>query len=235
MKYINNPKFREAWLAQVLSELEPGSKILDVGAGECAHKQYCQHLNYVSQDVAEYDGAGNGAGLHTTEWDTSSIDIVCDLYDLEPDASYDVVLCSEVLEHVVDAAKGIEILCGLLKPGGKLILTAPFISLTHFAPHHHATGFSRYFYEHHLQKAGFEILEMTPNGGYFDVIRQEIKRVKVVHKQYKGRSAPLLHQFIFSLAGRLLLKYANNDGPRGQRESAELLTCGWHVQARKTT
>ncbi len=222
MKYVNNAKFRDTWLSEVLSSLVPGSKILDVGAGECAHKQYCEHLEYVSQDVAQYDGAGDGKGLHTQSWNTSSIDIVCDIYDLEPDASYHVVLCSEVLEHIVDPAKGLEILCGLLKPGGTLIVTAPFISLTHFAPQHHATGLSRYFYEHHLGAAAFEIMEMTPNGGYFDVIRQEIKRVKKVHEQYVEKALLCGISFCFLSPG---VFYSNTPKKMGQETIGNQPNC----------
>ncbi len=42
-----------------------------------------------------------------------------------PDKKYDLVLCTEVLEHVVDKAGFINRLKGLVKDGGHIILTTP--------------------------------------------------------------------------------------------------------------
>lgn len=72
-----------------------------------------------------------------------------------PDASFDAILCSEVLEHVPEPTHALDEFVRLLKPGGTLILTAPFASLVHMAPYHYCSGFSRYWYEHHLPLRGF--------------------------------------------------------------------------------
>ena len=153
-KYIginSNEEFRNQWLARKLGEITSGLRLLDAGAGELRNKFLCAHLNYVSQDVCQYEGSGDGKGLHTGDWDTSNIDIVCDIVNIpEPDDSFDVILCSEVFEHLPDPLTALDEFSRLLKPGGKLIITAPFSSLVHFAPYHYATGFSRYWYEYHL-------------------------------------------------------------------------------------
>src|SRR5206468_2559034 len=104
-------------------------------------------------------------GLQMTAWDYGKLDIVSDIAAIpEPDGSFDAILCSEVLEHVPDAVKVIGELARLLRSGGTLILTAPFNSMTHFAPYHFSTGFSRYFYEHHLPASGLTIEELSHNG-----------------------------------------------------------------------
>lgn len=41
---------RQAWLKQTLTALPKGARLLDVGAGELKNRQYCGHLDYVSQD-----------------------------------------------------------------------------------------------------------------------------------------------------------------------------------------
>ena len=154
MFYRNiNEENHQNWLKKTLSALPQGVRILDAGAGELKNRKYCGHLDYVSQDFCQYDGTGDGKGLQTDLWDTSRIDIVCDINAIpEPAQSFDDILCSEVFEHLPDPTKTLDEFARLLKPGGKLILTAPFASLVHFAPYHYCTGFSRYWYEYHLDE-----------------------------------------------------------------------------------
>jgi SAM-dependent methyltransferase len=52
------------------------------------------------------------------------VDVVCDVRGWEPDALADVVVCAEVLEHAPDAAGVVRACRRLLKPGGRLLLTA---------------------------------------------------------------------------------------------------------------
>ena len=72
---------RQVWLKQILTALPQGARILDAGAGELKNRQYCGHLDYVSQDFCQYKG-GRGSsdeGLQFQSWDTSRIDLVSDI------------------------------------------------------------------------------------------------------------------------------------------------------------
>lgn len=227
-----NEKSRETWVEKKLASVPAGRSILDIGAGECQYKKFCPHLNYVSQDVAIYDGEGNQAGLQTGTWDFSQIDIRCDAVDIPEDVKYDAILCTEVLEHVPDPVKVVEKIARLVKPGGDILLTAPFSSLTHFAPYHYATGFSSYFYNLHLDRLGCEILEITPNGGYFDFLDQELGRVTGVYKEYIGGRPSFIGRRIIKLARKVIQSAAAKDGARDGRNSAQLLTMGWQIHAR---
>jgi SAM-dependent methyltransferase len=233
MPRLKNHAARERWIEKTLRGLPDGSSLLDMGAGECAYKSFCRHLEYLAQDIAEYDGVGDGVGLHTGKWDTSRLDFICDLYDIPEDRQFDTVFCSEVLEHVTDPVRAVEKMARLTKPGGQVIITAPFNSLTHFAPYHYCTGFSQYFYRLHLERLGFEIVELTANGGYFDVMDQEIGRLTRVRKQFRAGPREPLSWLIMQLARLNARLIATFDGDRMARKSRELQTLGWHVVARK--
>lgn len=51
------------------------------------------------------------------------------------EASVDVVLCTETIEHVPDTARFMSEVSRVLRPGGELILTVPFSARYHFIPH----------------------------------------------------------------------------------------------------
>jgi len=221
-----NEANRQGWLQQKLAAIPPGSRILDAGAGELKNKDLCAHLNYASQDFGQYDGSGDGRGFHPGVWDTSRVDLVCDITSIpEPDSSFDAILCSEVLEHIPEPTRALGEFARLLKPGGVLILTAPFASLVHMAPYHYVTGFSRYWYEEHLPRRGFEIVELTPNGDWFAYLQQELKRLGSMARRSGGWAWPL--GYLLGVAGALTIELAKG------AETADVACFGWHCVAVK--
>jgi SAM-dependent methyltransferase len=226
---LNNASTRDKWIEKVLSELPGGARLLDAGAGECQYRRFCGHLAYVSQDLGEYTGRGNTVGLQTGEWDTSAIDIVSDITAIpEPDASFDAVLCTEVLEHLTEPVPALRELGRLLKVGGTLILTAPFCSLTHFAPYHYATGFSRYFYAHHLGALGFEITDMVENGNFFEYLGQEVRRIGEMATRYCSDRPSRLENRAMRVVLRMLQRFSEADVG-----SQEMLHFDYQVRAVK--
>ncbi len=229
-----NQSARDIWVSTELSKLPVGSSLIDVGAGECKYKKFCTHLEYFSQDNTEYDGIGDGTGLQTKLWDTNSIDLVCDLLDIPEDRKFDTVLCTEVLEHVPDPVFALEKMARLCtEDGGTLIITAPFNSLTHFAPYHYCTGFSKFFFHFHLERLGFEIVSLVANGGYFDVMVQELGRINSVRRQFKLGVYKPIDSIFFRIAILCVRKLLRYDGRRMSRKSSELQCFGWHVIAKK--
>jgi SAM-dependent methyltransferase len=221
---------REAWVSDQLARLPEGARLLDAGAGECQFRRFCEHLEYVSQDFAAYDGTGDGVGLQMGSWDTRSIDIVSDITDIPvEDGSFDAVLCVEVLEHLPDPVAALRELSRVLKPGGTLLLTAPFASLTHFAPYHFYSGFNRYFYQHWLPEMGFAIEEVTPNGNYYDFVGQELSRsISLALRRNRVFPLNLWDAFTVFLA-RLTMKRLSRRNP----ESSDVLCFSYMVRAEK--
>lgn len=225
-----NESTREFWLQKTLGSIHKGSRILDAGAGTQRYRKYCTHLRYVSQDFGEYDGHGDSAGLHAGKsFDYGKLDIVSDIAAIpEPDASFDAVMCIEVLEHLADPIQAIKEFARLLTPNGWLILTAPSCSLTHLAPYHFSTGFNKYWYMHHLPKNGFEIVEITPNGGWFEYVAQEIYRISYVAGRYSKDKPNLLEYLAMFITQKMLLRFSRRD-----TGSWELLCFGYQIVARK--
>jgi SAM-dependent methyltransferase len=222
-----NEEARNQWLSDRITSLPAGLRILDAGAGELRNKPLCAHLVYVSQDICQYEGRGDSLGLQTGSWDTSNIDLVCDITNIpEPDSSYDVILCSEVFEHLPDPLKALSEFKRLLKSDGILIVTAPFASFVHFAPYHFASGFSKYWYEHHIPDYGFEIQELTSNGDWFGYMKQEMIRLPSMARKYGSWHWPLSYLF----AGLGFIYFSM---PCVAKKSDDVACFGWHCIAKK--
>ncbi|GAA4333770.1 class I SAM-dependent methyltransferase [Flaviaesturariibacter amylovorans] len=223
-----NEEVRVNWIESTLKKIPAGATLLDAGAGESQFKKFCSHLKYIAQDFGQYEGTGD-VGLQTGSWDNSKLDIVSDIVSIPlPDASVDAIMCTEVFEHIPNPVLAIREFSRLLKPGGYLLITAPFASLTHFAPYHFASGLSRYFYEHHLPEHGFRIEELDLNGNYFEFIAQETRRVKQVGDKYAGVRLNVFQKTIQHLWLKILGDLSAKD-----KGSSELLCYGVHVFARR--
>lgn len=220
---------RQAWLSKTLRSLPKGARLLDAGAGELKNRKYCNDLEYVSQDFCQYHGSSGGApneGLQMSQWDNSRIDLVSDIGSIPAqDRSFDAILCSEVLEHVPDPTLALDEFARLLKPGGVLILTAPFASNVHMAPYHYCSGFSKYWYEHHLPKRGFLIESLSANGDWYSLLRQEISRLGHLERQHGGWAWPIA--YFYSILGLFYFKL------RCEKRNDDLACFGWHCVARK--
>jgi ubiquinone/menaquinone biosynthesis C-methylase UbiE len=225
----HNESTRVAWLEKALKAMPNGNRILDAGAGEQQFKKFCSHLNYVSQDFAQYKPEELPQGLQMDKWDYGKLDIVSDIASIpEADRSFDAIMCTEVFEHIINPRDAVKEFSRLLKKDGYLILTAPFCSLTHFAPYHFYTGFSKYFYENELKINGFEVMEITPNGNFFEFLGQEVRRLPSVVQRYSSGAFSEKEKKLMQEVLRMLDKYSLND-----KLSSEILCFGYQVLAKK--
>ncbi len=149
---------------------EPRQKVLDAGAGEARFAGYFSHHFYVGLDACVGDAL----------WDYSRIQLVADLAALPlRDAVVDAVLNIQVLEHVKNPPLVVAELQRVLKPGGRLYLTAPQGWGEHQQPHDFYR-FTSYALKHLLVEAGFREIEIEPLGGYFHYLGHRLTYVPKV-------------------------------------------------------
>jgi SAM-dependent methyltransferase len=156
---------RNQWVIVQAALVPKGFRVLDAGAGTAPYRPYFAHCDYKTQDFGQTPAL---AGQYTKldyEGDITSIPA--------PDAFFDVILCTEVLEHVPRPIDVLQEFARILKPGGKLIVTAPLGSFLHFEPHHYYGGYTPHWYSKFLTETGFSIEVITPNGGFFLWFAQE--------------------------------------------------------------
>lgn len=152
-----------------LLKLKAGSKNLDAGCGSQQYKQFCTHLEYLSQDFGKYttDEADSFAASDVP-YQYGNLNYTGNIWEIdEVDNAFDVILCTEVLEHIPYPEKTLKEFYRLLKPEGKLILTFPSNCLRHMDPYYFSSGYSDRFMEYFLPKIGFKIQYNMPVGDYY--------------------------------------------------------------------
>jgi SAM-dependent methyltransferase len=179
---IDNEKFRIEWTERQLTDLlllHPGLEILDIGAGSSPFRKVVERNNgvYLSHDFNLYIPSKDGPGIQNNSWDYAQHVYVCDIMDIPTDRKFDVILCTEVLEHLPDPVDALKLMFNLLKPKGIVIVTVPFLSLMHQAPYWFSSGLSPYWFIHWSEKYQIKVKSLLVSGDYLDLIQQELYRL----------------------------------------------------------
>jgi SAM-dependent methyltransferase len=85
------------------------------------------------------------------------------------DSGFDTALMSELLEHLENPAAALLEARRLLKPGGYLIVTTPFIWVLHEAPRDFFR-YSPYGLRYLLEQAGFEVVQVVAVGAQWSTL-----------------------------------------------------------------
>ena len=115
----------------IFEDLSPLESVLDVGCGVKPYKKYIKAKKYIGIDVevSGHDPANINADQY---FDGLNIPFEGNTYDM--------VICMDVLEHAVDPDRLVREIYRVLKPGGLLYISVPFI----FGQHEEPYDFRRY-------------------------------------------------------------------------------------------
>lgn len=161
--------------------------ILDLGCGLQPYRSLFKAASYVGIDI-EDGGHDIQAKIVDKFYDGQTIPYV--------DNSFEVVICTEVLEHVPEPTKLLGEIKRVLKPGGRLLLSMPFVWYEHEIPYDF-NRFTSYQQELIFKQVGLTISKIEGTTGVFRTCGQLIsafifERLFTNNKPLKALSAVLL-------------------------------------------
>ncbi len=143
------------------------------------------------------------------------------------DAAFDVVLCTEVLEHLPEPQRALDEMFRVLRPGGTLLLTTRFLFPIHDAPHDYFR-FTKYGLRHLLRK--FEIVELQEETDSVGTVAVLLQRLGMQARTL----GPAASRVVWLISARLvrplgfLIRQEYGDSRRLSPETG-IMTSGYHV------
>lgn len=170
---------------------------LDVGCGLMPYKSI---LTSAPSQIEKYIGLDINSEIYVADvdlrWDGKKIPL--------PDASIDCAMATEVLEHCPDPILVLREVRRVLKPGGLIFFTVPFIWPIHDAPHDYYR-YTPFVLERLLKDADLEDIKLRALGGWNASLAQMIglwlKRAPMSEQsrlQMTRQLIPLYNQLIES-------------------------------------
>ena len=176
---VTNKEFRDNWVAETLEKLKDKSSpssLLDAGAGESPYKDVALKCGYAyeSQDFNKYSPKETEIGFQDPSWNYPEHTYICDILDIPENKEYDLVLCTEVFEHIPDPVETFKKLVRLTARGGYIVITVPLASHIHQAPYYFSSGLSPQWFSYWSKATGISIESLEIQGDYLDRMKQDL-------------------------------------------------------------
>lgn len=168
------------------------------------HRRYLSGLVLdVGAGTQKYRGLIEGRARRYLTLDAfaADVDVRGDVHALPcRDQAFDTVVCHQLLEHLPRPWQAVREMARVLKPGGYLLVSAPWMFLYHASPHDYYR-FSADGLRVLLEEAGLEVVALKPMGGLAHVVVEALKlrlggsdaRTGTIHRR------PLMEKFLVSL------------------------------------
>ena len=158
INYSQRRYFVDEFYTRRVSELPSEANVLDMGGkkekkrGQFNIERYGFKVQYANLDKE------------------TNPDFFCDLAAIPvPTSNFDCAILAEVAEHLLDPDSVLKEASRVLKSGGVLLATAPFMFRIHPDP----LDIARYtpqWWEEHLNRVGFSEIEIEPQGLFFSTM-----------------------------------------------------------------
>lgn len=161
--FVNPFYFARSGLRDAMSEFAPklSGRLLDVGCGSKPYQALFAVDAYIGLDIDSEVSRKRGMADHYYDGNIFPF----------ADASFDSVLCNQVLEHVFNPDMFLGEVVRVLKPGGKLLLTVPFVWDEHEQPYDYAR-YSSFGLRALLEKQGLKIISHKKIGADVSILFQ---------------------------------------------------------------
>ena len=148
-------------MSRFSSELK--GRLLDVGCGSKPYQELFVVDDYIGLDIDSEASRNRKIADYFYDGKTFPFN----------EDEYDSVLCNQVLEHVFNPDEFLSEIKRVLKPGGRLLLTGPFVWDEHEQPHDYAR-YSSFGLKALLDKNGFNVIGYKKIGADASIIFQLI-------------------------------------------------------------
>jgi SAM-dependent methyltransferase len=156
--------YQHRFLKEAGRSVQSGERVLDAGAGRAPYRNLFRHARYETADFM--------ALAHSKY---RQPDYVCDLASIPvEDGRFDHVLLTQVLEHIPEPGRVLTELHRVLRPGGRLWLTAPLFYAEHQAPYDFYR-YTQYGMRHLLDTAGFGVISLEWMEGYLGTLSYQMR------------------------------------------------------------
>lgn len=197
--------------------LAPGSRVVDVGAGDAPYRELFAHTEYMTVDWEQ--------SVHV---DAGSSDVIASADRLPfEDTAFDAVVLTEVLEHLPEPGQALREILRVLRPGGRLFLTTPLVWVLHEMPH----DYYRYTppaLTRLLERSGFEVIDIKPTSDFFTTLAQLMHHARIVIGRQDDGLDPARES-----VGELLRQAAPAFAALGPLDAGGTMPLGFGVVARR--